>query len=79
MIIKTLTAACVLLALTACDAKPRRQTVDLSGLTYERDSLGLCYAVIGHVRGSYIGAGSQGFTMTWVPCSPEVLAHLAKY
>ena len=34
------------------------------------------YAVIGHGRGIF--GPSEGFTITWVPCTPRVLAAVAE-
>ena len=61
------------LLVAGCDASSVRQSVDLSKLTYQKDGrTGECYAVLGHAKASLSNV-SDGFTITWVPCSEGVL------
>lgn len=72
---KSLIAVAALLVLFGCDARTERTRADLSKLSYQRDArTGECYAVVGHTEGGNIlFNNTNGFTITWVPCSPKVL------
>ena len=76
---KLLGTICVLglLFLTGCTQRasvvsPSAAKDIMSALTYAKDSKGLCYAVVASRHP--FDTDQNGFTITWVPCSPEVEA-----
>lgn len=66
--------------MAGCGSVSVRTKADLSKLVYQQDQrTGVWYAVIGHAEGTnfvaQMGGGmSQGFTITYVPCTDQVMA-----
>lgn len=63
------------LALVGCTIAtkldPKEQADVIRKLSYMRDpATGMCFATVGSVDS---GGPTNGFTLTWVPCDPQVL------
>lgn len=66
------------LLLAACDNASVKTEIDTSKITYARDArTNICFAVLGRGE-SAVGVRAASFSMTTVPCSPEVMAQIAR-
>jgi len=64
-----------LLFLWGCDARSVSVDTDPSKTTYSRDSrTNLCFATMGRAEAGSLSDIAKSFSVTNVPCSPEVLA-----
>jgi uncharacterized lipoprotein YajG len=74
-----LLSAAALALLAACDARTVTVEIAPEKATYSRDPrTDLCFAAFGRAEGGSIGDVAKSFSVTTVPCSPQVLALIAK-
>lgn len=64
----------LILFVSGCDAKSVEIDTDPSQTTYSRDTrTGLCFASLGRAGKMAMSDMADSFSVTSVPCSPEVL------
>jgi hypothetical protein len=65
--------------LASCDARSVEIDTNPANITYSRDArTNLCFASLGRAAGSSILGRARSFSMTYVPCTEEVLALVPK-
>lgn len=61
--------------LVGCDARSVVIEVNPANMTYTRDArTDMCFASLGRASGSSFSDIAESFSMTYVPCTPAVLA-----